>query len=84
MTRDDWFGLLQDDLETAMNRAPDETCRLFAEKLLQETYEFTDGDDPSRSSCDVCGATDRPTATVIAYGIETNACDKCRGVEEER
>ena len=36
-----------------------------------------------RSSCDVCGATDRPTATVIAYGIETNACDKCRGVEEE-
>ena len=31
-----------------------------------------------RSSCDVCGATDRPTATVVAYGIETNACDKCR------
>lgn len=32
-----------------------------------------------RSSCDVCGAEDRPTTTVIAYGIETNACDKCRG-----
>ena len=37
---------------------------------------------PAHSSCDVCGATDRPTATVIAYGIETNACDRCRGVED--
>lgn len=36
-----------------------------------------------RSSCDVCGVTDRPTATVIAYGIETNACNRCRGAEEE-
>ena len=37
---------------------------------------------PLRSSCDICDATDRPTAAVTAYGIETNACDKCRGVEE--
>ena len=36
-----------------------------------------------RSACDVCGATDRPTATVVAYGIETNACDKCRGIKCE-
>jgi len=40
--------------------------------------------ETARSSCDVCGAEDRPTATVIAYGIETNACDRCRGVEEDR
>lgn len=44
-----------------------------------EDWFFAHSDEGTRSSCDVCGATDRPIATVIAYGIETNACNKCRG-----
>jgi hypothetical protein len=45
MTRDEWFGQLQDFLEWRMKDAPDETCKTFAERMWQETADFTDDDD---------------------------------------
>ena len=42
MTRDEWLGWIQDFLEARMGDAPDETCRIFAEKLWQETAEPLD------------------------------------------
>jgi hypothetical protein len=47
MTRDEWLGLLQGDLEYRMLDAPDETCKALAERLWQETAEFTDDDAQS-------------------------------------
>lgn len=76
--RDEWFGGVQYFLEAAIKEAPDETCRLLAERLLQETYDFTDDDSVQ---CDACGEM-KPRdeiAKVTAYGIETSACAKCRG-----
>ena len=80
--RDDWLGEIQRFLEQRHDDAPDAVCKEFASELWAMSAEpLSDELNDGRSSCDVCGATDRPTATVIAYGIETNACDKCRGVE---
>ena len=39
MTRDEWFGWIQDFLEARMKDAPDESCKTFAENLWQETAE---------------------------------------------
>lgn len=41
--------------------------------------------EPELYECDCCGrmVTGEQIANVIAYGIETAACDRCRGVEEE-
>ena len=36
-----------------------------------------------RPSCDVCGKHVKRIGVVWAYGIETGACDKCRGLEME-
>lgn len=46
MTRDEWFGWLQTFLEARMQDAPDETCKLFAERMWQETADFDD-DEPA-------------------------------------
>lgn len=35
------------------------------------------------SDCDVCGKRRKRIGVVWAYGIETGACDKCRGLEME-
>ena len=35
------------------------------------------------SDCDVCGKQRKRIGVVWAYGIETGACDKCRGLEME-
>ncbi len=40
-TRDDWFGVIQSFLELAIRMAPDETCRIFARTLWDQTAEFT-------------------------------------------
>ena len=48
--------------------------------------ERDDRDEPMRNySCDCCGrkVTREQIANVMAYGIETAACDRCRGVEED-
>jgi len=55
-------------------RQAQEACRQAIEALQAGHL-----DEGMRSSCDVCGATDRPIATVIVYGTESNVCDKCRG-----
>lgn len=39
MTRDEWFGWIQEFLEARMKDAPDESCKMFAENLWQETAE---------------------------------------------
>lgn len=70
-----------------MSRYPSDSVRRFDQQFAETTWErnarlAAARKRRARSSCDVCGAIDRPTATVIAYGIETNACDKCRGVEQ--
>lgn len=53
-------------------------CDVVAAQLVEL---FAEEQKPSRSSCDVCGAikADDEMSTVFAYGIETNACDDCRG-----
>ena len=69
---------IDESYATMARRRIEDDAGMFAQVAAEPlSDELNDG----RSSCDVCGATDRPTATVIAYGIETNACDKCRGAE---
>lgn len=70
-----------------MSRYPSESAWRFDQQFAETEYERNARQAAARrkrarSTCDVCGGNDRPTATIVAYGIETNACDKCRGVAE--
>ena len=53
------------------------------------TYDQWKTTEPQPSSdgyeCDCCGRTDGGAISRVWYcGIETFACDRCRGVEEEQ
>lgn len=39
--------------------------------------------EPVIGECDCCGAHDVNLTFVMAYGIETYACSKCRGHEDD-
>jgi len=81
---DDEMRFLHDVMRRAVACAPKLPAAIGGPSLLRQPVTFKaqpiiEPATPSRSSCDVCGAEDRPTATVIVYGTESNVCDKCRG-----
>jgi hypothetical protein len=42
MSREEWIGWIQEFLEERIEDAPDETCKIFASDLWQQTAELED------------------------------------------
>lgn len=50
-TRDEWLGQLQGILESFIDDAPDETCKILAKNLWEETAELAEETSADERGC---------------------------------